>query len=221
MTESPLESITPPTQEERYSERENDKMIFEYLKLGMDVADEAFNSIYPERINKFARSHWTPVRVAKVAAQFLAETPGAKVLDIGSGAGKFCMIGSVFTKGHFTGVEQRESLYQLSNRLLQCYRLLNVKFIHSNITQIEFREYNAFYYFNSFFENIEQSKAIDNTVEIDKHLYGLYSEYMREQLSGMPIGTRLATYWSDEVPVGYKLQSENFDGFLKMWEKTS
>lgn len=196
-------------------------MIFEYLKSGLNVADEAFNSIYPVHINKFARSHWTPIRVAKVAARFLAATPDARVLDIGSGAGKFCMIGSVFTKGHFTGVEQRESLYEISNRLLQCYRLPNVKFIYTNIMNVKFNEYDAFYYFNSFYENIERSKAIDNTVEVETRLYGLYSEYMLEQLSCMPIGTRLATYWSDEVPRGYKIQSEKFEGLLKMWVKTS
>lgn len=196
-------------------------MIFEYLKSGLNVADEAFNSIYPDPIHKFSRSHWTPIRVAKVAARFLAPTPGAKVLDIGSGAGKFCMIGSVFTEGHFTGVEQRKSLYELSSGLSQCYRLQNVKFIHTNITKVKFREYDAFYYFNSFYENIEQSKAIDYTVEVDTRLYGFYSEYMLEQLSKMPIGTRLATYWSDEVPRGYKLRSEKFERLLKMWEKTS
>ncbi len=71
------------------------------------------------------------------------------------------------------------------------------------------------------YENIEQSKAIDKTVEVDTRLYGLYSEYMLEQLSGMPIGTRLATYWSDEVPQGDELRSEKFEGLLKMWKKTS
>ncbi len=195
-------------------------MIFEYLKSGLNVADETFNSIYPVHINKFSRSHWTPIRVAKVAARFLAATPGSRVLDIGSGAGKFCMIGSVFTKGHFTGVEQRESLYEISNRLVQCYRLPNVEFIYTNIMNVKFRKYDAFYFFNSFYENIEQSRAIDNTVEIDRGLYEVYSEYMLEQLSSMPIGTRLATYWSDEVPRGYQLQSEKFDGLLKMWVKT-
>lgn len=196
-------------------------MIFEYLKSGLAVADETFNSIYPESIHKFSRSHCTPIRVAKAAARFLAPTPGARVLDIGSGTGKFCMIGSVFTNGHFTGVEQRKSLYKLSIRLSQCYRLQNVTFIHANIIDVNFRDYDAFYFFNSFYENIEQSKVIDKTVEVDTRLYGLYSGYMLEQLSEMPIGTRLATYWSDEVPQGYELQSEKFEGLLKMWEKTS
>jgi hypothetical protein len=51
--------------------------------------------------------------------------------------------------------------------------------------------------------------------------YSRYTQYLREQLAAMPIGTRLATYWSntDEVPRGYVIQSNAFDGEPKMWEK--
>ena len=196
-------------------------MIFEYLKLNINVKDDEFNIIYPERIRKLAKRHWTPIAVAKIAAQFLVDKPGTKVLDIGSGAGKFCMLGSTYTKGHFTGIEQREYFYQLSNRLMQSYRLPNVKFIHSNITEINFKDYNAFYFFNSFFENIDSTAMVDDTVKSDIKLYLLYSQYVREQLSGMPTGTRLVTYWSDlkEVPIGYKIHSTSLEGLLKMWEK--
>lgn len=198
-------------------------MIFEYLKLNINVKDDEFNVIYPERIRKLAKRHWTPIAIAKIAAQFLADKPGVKVLDIGSGAGKFCMAGAAFTKGVFTGIEQREYFYQLSNRLKQSYRLLNVNFIHSNITEINFKDYDAFYFFNSFFENIDRTAMVDDTVESDIKLYNLYSKYVREQLSEMPIGTRLVTYWSDlkEVPQGYKIHSTCLEGLLKMWEKTS
>jgi len=196
-------------------------MIFEYLKLNFNVKDDEFNVIYPERIRKLAKRHWTPIAIAKIAAQFLADKPGVKVLDIGSGAGKFCMVGAAFTKGHFTGIEQREYFYKLSNRLKQSYRLLNVKFIHSNITEINFKDYDAFYFFNSFFENIDSTAMVDDTVESDVKLYNLYSKYVREQLNEMPIGTRLVTYWSDlkEVPPGYKIHSTYLEGLLKMWEK--
>lgn len=198
-------------------------MIFEYFKLNINVKDDEFNVIYPEHIRKLAKRHWTPIAVAKIASQFLVDKPGTKVLDIGSGAGKFCMLGSAFTKGHFTGIEQREYFYQLSNRLKQSYRLSNVEFIHSNITKINFKDYNAFYFFNSFFENIDRSAMIDDTVESDIKLYNLYSKYVREQLGEMPIGTRLVTYWSDlkEVPIGYKIQQTSLEGLVKMWEKTS
>ena len=101
-------------------------MMFECMKLNMVVKDEEFNAIYPERIGKLANRHFTPIAIAKHAAEFLAYNPGAKILDIGSGAGKFCMVGSVYTNGHFTGVEQRESLYHLSNNILKYHHLPNV-----------------------------------------------------------------------------------------------
>ncbi len=196
-------------------------MIFDRLKQGIEVEDEEFNSIYPRHIKELSSRHWTPVAVAKTAAQYLVNRPGAKVLDIGSGVGKFCMIGSVVTEGFFTGVEYRENLYHLSNSLSKQYNLVNLEFIHSNIMAIDFKKFDAFYFFNSFIENMSQTEVMDNAVPIGKPLYGQYNQYLREQLAGMPIGTRLATYWtnSEEVPRGYMVQSSAFEGELKMWEK--
>ncbi len=192
------------------------------MKLNINITDEEFNIIYPERIGKLANRHFTPIVIAKQAAGFLSDIPGAKILDIGSGAGKFCMVGSVFTNGHFTGVEQREYLYHLSNNILQCYHLPNVKFIHSNITRIKFTDYNAFYFFNSFHENIDKSAMLDNTVEAGLSLHALYTQYVNEQLSHMPGGTRLVTYWSDakEVPAEYRVLFSDCGGKLIFWEKT-
>ena len=196
-------------------------MVFERLRQNLIVEDEEFNTIYPERIRELDNKHWTPVAVAAMAAKFLVDSSGVKVLDIGSGVGKFCMIGSLLTKGHFTGVEQREDLYQLSNNLYEQYGLSNIEFIHSNITNINFKDYNAFYFFNSFIENMSPSEVMDDKVQVAAHLYGLYTQYLRLELAGMPIGTRLATYWSntEEVPRGYAIQSSGFEGELKMWEK--
>ncbi len=198
-------------------------MIFECMKLNMDVKDEEFNLIYPEGLRNLATRHWTPIAIAKQAAEFLTDSPGANVLDIGSGAGKFCLIGAAYTKGHFTGVEYREYLCRLCNHITDCHHLHNVKFIHSNITKINFRKYNAFYFFNSFHENIDSSAAIDNSVALGLDLYTLYFQYVHEQLDEMPVGTRLATYWAtlSQIPPTYKLLSTSFNGLLKMWVKTS
>ncbi len=196
-------------------------MIFKHLKAGLPVTDEAFDSIYPENIRHLAEFHFTPVAAAAPAARFLAGKPGARVLDIGSGAGKFCMIGAAFTTGHFTGVEQRESLYLASNRVLARFGLPNVRFIHANITEIGFDEFNAFYCFNPFYENMDQTGRMDDSIPLDKKLYPLYSSYVREQLEKMPAGTRLATYfsYSDEIPPDFVLQSSALEGKLKFWEK--
>lgn len=197
-------------------------MVFEYLKLNKHITDKEFDTIYPEEIKKLGRIHWTPVEVAKQAAEFLAELPGARILDIGSGAGKFCLIGCVHTDASFTGVEQRENLYKISNRMVKFYNLPNIKFIHSNITDIEFRDYNAFYYYNPFYENIEKSYVIDDSVELKTQNYNLYTKYVKEQLDAMPKGTRLATYWSShgDVPRAYSSQYRSDNGLLEMWVKT-
>lgn len=191
------------------------------MKLNEEVKDEEFDQLYPEPVRKLANRHFTPIAIAKQAAAFLSNNSRAKILDIGSGAGKFCMVGSVFTNAHFTGVEQREYFYHLSNTILKYHHLHNVKFIHSNITKIKFTDYNAIYFFNSFHENIDSSALLDCTVDTGIELYTLYTQYVNEQLSRMPGGTRLVTYWSNgkEVPSEYRILSSDYKGKLLFWEK--
>src|ERR1700757_171141 len=109
--------------------------------LNLEVTDEEFNLIYPERIRALAKQQWTPLDVSKLAAKYLAEIPGTKVLDIGSGVGKFCMVGATSTEGVFTGVEQRQDLVEMSTKLAKYFGIKNVKYVHSNITDIAFADF--------------------------------------------------------------------------------
>lgn len=197
-------------------------MIFANMKMNIQIDDLEFNTIYPEPIRNLASKHWTPIDVAKQAAEFLAYKSGVKILDIGSGAGKFCLVGSVCTLGHFTGVEQRENLFKLSIRLIELYNLHNVKFIHSSITEINFKEYDGFYFYNSFYENLNQAQAIDKKIELSDKLYVQYFKYLWHQLDDMPIGTRLVTYWVNlrQIPPSFEVVSIEFNGKLLKWVKT-
>lgn len=196
-------------------------MIFKYLEKGISIEDDDFDVIYPEEIRPMAFTHFSPVEVAIKAAKFLVQKPGTKVLDIGSGAGKFCMIGSVCTDGHFTGIEQRDNLHQLAVKLYKKYELTNIEFINSNINQISFKQFEAFYFFNPFYENIIQFEKIDDKVEVETDLYDEYSLYVKNQLDLMPSGTRLVTFFSsyDEVPNSYQLVSKNDRQKISMWRK--
>ena len=196
-------------------------MVFKHLKSGARVNDKDFDTIYPNPLRAAAEFHFTPVDVAQFAAQALVGQPGTKVLDIGSGAGKFCMVGAACTNGHFTGVEQRENLCLLSNQLAECYGLSNVSFLHANIMEIGFDAFDAFYFFNAFYENVSQANPIDRSVSLDRRLYDEYSLSVREKLDAMPPGTKLATYfsYSHEVPDSYVVQMTCYNGYLKIWEK--
>jgi SAM-dependent methyltransferase len=196
-------------------------MIFELLKLNIDISDEEFNLIYPDPIRALAKKHWTSVAVATVSSEFLVDRPGTRVLDIGSGAGKFCLVGASNTQGHFTGVEQRSDLVDISNNLADEYAIENAKFVHNNITEIDFKNYDAFYFYNSFYENIDTENSIDKTIRLDEDLYHEYSIYLAAQFSDLPIGTRIVTNCSPLTitPTCYKLQFSMRGGLLRFWEK--
>lgn len=198
-------------------------MIFKQLRQNVDVKDSVFNELYPEHIKAVAERHWTPVAVARMAAAYLAEEPGVKVLDIGAGAGKFCLVGAASTNGFFYGVEQRASLIRISRKIANKHGITNVEFIHSNIDEISFSDFGAFYFFNPFFENIDTSFPIDDTIIPERDLYDVYSNYVKEQLDKTPVGTRLVTYWSkwDEIPRNFELVDSACNGFLSFWRKMS
>ncbi|MFD2556610.1 class I SAM-dependent methyltransferase [Sphingobacterium tabacisoli] len=196
-------------------------MIFKLLQADYDVDDGRFNDLYPDEIKELAQRHWTPVDVAKIASQYLVEWPEDRVLDIGSGVGKFCLVGASCTKGKFYGVEQRESLVQISKDLAVKYNVQNVEFIHGNMEQILFSEYDAFYFYNSFYENLDTFCPIDDLVTPDKDLYYSYTNHLRNELDKAPVGTRLVSYWSgwDEIPPSFNLEHTAYEGFLNFWRK--
>ena len=59
-------------------------------------SDKQFNELYPPAIQSLARRHWTPLDVARKAANYLAAEDNVKILDIGSGVGKFCLSAAHF-----------------------------------------------------------------------------------------------------------------------------
>ncbi len=196
-------------------------MVFENIRLNIKVEDDQFNKIYPPHIRKIANVHWTPVEIAKQASQYLVDTPGRRVLDIGSGVGKFCVVGSLFTKGIFTGIEQRENLVKLSNAILKLHKLPNVNYIHSNITDVSFLNYDSFYFFNPFQENIDQEVSIDHKIDLQIPYYDLYTKYVCQQLDKAPKGARLVTYCSNwsEIPESFDLEHTDHKGRLNFWKK--
>jgi len=196
-------------------------VVFELLRLSIDVTDREFDSIYPENIRRIAERHWSPVGISKTASEFLVRRAGTRVLDIGSGVGKFCMIGAATTRGHFTGVEHRLPLVELSTTLSSRYDLQNVKYIHANVTSVDFSNYDAFYFFNSFYEQINVHHCIDDSVTMDAQTYEAHVSGMVEQLSRLPLGARLATYATLQsvVPGNFQLVDSLYYGSLNFWEK--
>ncbi|MEE1896957.1 methyltransferase domain-containing protein [Flavobacterium rakeshii] len=197
------------------------KIIFDKIRQNLVVKDDEFDRLYPMGIRQLSSRHWTPVEVAILAARYLAHQPGVKVLDIGSGCGKFCHIAAALTTSSIYGVEQRDSLVKIAQNVAEKHSLKNISFIRSNITTVNFKEYDSFYFFNPFIENINRSAIIDNSIHLERELFFQYSEYVKNQLSMMAEGTRIVTYWSllNEIPAGFNLEFSLFNGQLNFWKK--
>ena len=198
-------------------------MVIKRLRLNIDVSDGDFDALLPYKYEAISQKHWTSVKAAKLASDFLVEKFGTRVLDIGSGVGKFCIVGALTTRGFFTGVEQRKELVAVARGLSADYLVGNVRFIHDNITSIRFTDFDSFYFYNSFYENIESENRIDNSVNLDTRLYHHYSTYVAGQLASLPPGSRLVTNCAATcvVPKSFKHVDSVYHGRLDFWEKTA
>jgi SAM-dependent methyltransferase len=181
-----------------------------------------FCQLYPLTIQQLDRTHWSPLIVAYKACQFLADRNGVKILDIGSGVGKFCFAGAYYKpSAFFYGVEQREYLVELAQKARGKLGRMKVTFEHKNFTQMDFDEFDSFYFYNSFFENLEGTNKIDDTIEYSLELYDYYNRFLIKKLSQKSVGTKLATYQSFgyEIPSSYVLVDTQMNGELKFWIK--
>ena len=185
-------------------------------------SEEHFNQLYPKSIQLLGRRHWTPLSVARKAAMFLGLGKNVRILDIGSGVGKFALAAGFYTpKATYTGVEQRKYLVEQAEMAKEIVCLPNVSFIHANFTKVDFRNYDNFYFYNSFFENLSGKDKIDESIDYSAELYDYYNRYLFKKLDQTPEGTRLATYHSleDEVPPDFHTVGSEMEGLLKFWIK--
>lgn len=183
--------------------------------------DITFDDLFPERIQRLSQMHWTPVDMARKASDFLA-IPNARVLDIGSGVGKFCITAGFFhPETAFYGIEQREALYTFAQLAKDEISLPNVHFIQGNVTGLDFSSFDHFYFYNPFYENIDPDSRIDNAVKISFQLYHRYSRLVYEMLDKKPPETRLVTFHciDSQVPPGYQLTGSCYNRAMKMWIK--
>lgn len=183
--------------------------------------DAEFDWLYPEHFQLMSQKQWTPLHIAKRAAEYL-NVKGAKILDIGSGIGKFCLTAAHhYPDSHFFGVEQRHELVHYARIAKKYLGQDNASFIHANFTQINFSEFDHFYFYNSFYENIDPQNAIDDTIETSYSLYDYYSQYLFTVLKDKPAGTRVVTYQSlgEVLPDDFKQVDQSYFNLLRLWIK--
>ncbi|MEO6547726.1 MAG: methyltransferase domain-containing protein [Ferruginibacter sp.] len=185
-------------------------------------ADSRFDKLYPLHIRQLGTRHWTSLMVAEMAANYLAVEKGAKILDIGSGIGKFCLAAAHYKpQATWFGIEQRKQLVDYAETAKATLGITNAHFIHGNFTDLDFKQYDHFYFYNAFYENIAGESHIDDTVPYSAEIFNQYNWLLYKQLQKCPSGTRLATFHSveNEIPDDYLHIGSELDGLVKFWMK--
>jgi hypothetical protein len=194
------------------------------LRAGWDVSDLEFDRIYPEWVRKLSEPHFTPIDVARRAAELLAGDSTTKVLDIGSGAGKFCLVGSLTTQATFIGVEQRRCLVDVAEHTAKLCHTTRARFIHGNMMDLDWTEFDGFYLFNPFYEHVANFLTpMHDPIELSPQLYKRYIVATCVKLFTARIGARVVTYhgFGGPMPPGYRqiLREPAGSEYLELWEK--
>jgi SAM-dependent methyltransferase len=165
--------------------------------------------------------HWSDEEACLLAASFLIQGSN-RILDVGSGVGSFCVIaGASYPEAQFVGVEIRNELFLQAQTQAELFQLSNCSFLNQDIREIDFSQYDGFYFFNSFLELLDPTCIIDDGSHVNWKEYLALTEFLFQSLNEMPIGTRLATY--DVSPIGiphsYRLIGSELNGLLRFYCK--
>jgi predicted RNA methylase len=196
--------------------------IREALRTGRLVDDRAFDSVYPEDIRRLSPTHWTPIHAALRAANLLAWKPRARVLDIGSGVGKFCIVAAAATHSEVLGVEHRPHLVEIAERATAQLGL-DVRYTCGTLGDCNPTELDGIYLFNPFAENVcPPEDRIDDSVVLSAVQAARHVVQAEEFLHDARVGVRVVTYhgFGGELPPGYVcLTRERCSGLLELWVK--
>lgn len=195
------------------------------LAAGDLVADSEVDAQFPESISRLSQVHWTPVAVAQTAARFLVEGMARpRILDVGSGAGKFCGVAAATTGAEFVGVERRPHLVAVAEDFVARLPAAGVTFLTARMEDIDWLPYTGLYFYNPFGEAwLTASESID---DLEDRSWAAYVHYVRTTMARlylMPTGTKVATYhgMGGPLPPGYRLDAQqNFPaGVLRCYTR--
>ena len=174
------------------------------LRNRVSISDAQFDGLYPagQRFRSYA--HWTPVDVAVRACALLAPQPGQRVLDVGSGVGKLCIVGALITQATWVGVETEPEMIRVAENAARRLHIADrVQFVRGDANAFDWSGFDAIYMFNPFAEGL-----LEATTHPDAHdRFTRNIDHARRQLAATAPGTRLVTYhgFGGQLPEGFEL----------------
>ena len=189
------------------------------------LPDEAFDRLFPSEIRSTSVWQWTPVSVARVAAARLVQHGARRVLDAGSGPGKFCTVGAgAHPLVTFIGIEQRVGLVSAARQVAKRLGVTNAHFVLGDALARPWRRFDGFYFFNPFTENLWGAPDVfDARAGGAKRRFRTEALRVAHRLREADRGSVVVTYHGlgGPLPSSYELVCEENcgSGHLRTWLK--
>lgn len=198
----------------------------EAMRRGLPVEDRELDLLLAPELRAASTRWWTPVGVARTVAEWLQYERPSRVLDIGSGAGKLCVAGALYSGLSFTGVEHRQHLVDAACELAARLGVTDqTSFVHASIEAIEIEAFDALYLFNPFSENkYAEEQQLDQSVVLAPERYRRDIEVVERALERAKSGTVVITYhgFGGRIPDTFAPIRNELAGsdVLRMWRKS-
>lgn len=201
------------------------RQITDAVQAGEQLIDLQFDRFMPHELRIVSAQHWTPLSASVRAARWLEEAGARTVMDIGAGAGKFCVSAALATECHFTGIEQRARLVEAARELARVFDVEDrARFVQGTLDDMMPDTADAYYLFNPFGENLfDAGEHLDAEVELGLERYVRDVAAIERLLQRMPVGTCVVTYngFGGRVPDSFVQVhvDRTLPNVLRMWRK--
>lgn len=201
------------------------RLAAEALRAGDARADALFDGLLPPALRAVSDDYWTPAPVVRQVAAWLREEGIGTIVDIGSGAGKFCVATALLTGCRVIGLEQRPSLVTAARALAtRCGVDARVTFISGAFGAVPTPPADAYYLFNPFSEyTFESPDAAGDDVTFTRETWQRDVDAMTRFLAGLPVGAVVVTYngFGRYPPRTFEQTRVDvtFRGALRLWTK--
>lgn len=194
------------------------------VRSGRAGANTTFDRLLSPALRDVSEDYWTPIPVVRRVAAWLRAERVHTVVDIGSGAGKFCVATALLAPCHVVGLEQRQSLVTAARALAAQFGVADrVTFVHGDFGVAPTPVGDAYYLFNPFGEYSFGSAGDDDGVAYTRAAYQRDLAAMVRFLAAAPAGTRVITYngFGRTLPRSYEQTrvDVSFRGALRLWKK--
>lgn len=163
--------------------------------------------------------------VAAYVARIFSDGNARRILDVGCGPGKFCVVaGCLQPELTLHGIDRRRKLVRIGVGMARRYGATNVRFSAGDATTVAWDDYDGFYFFNPFSENtFEQYDRFDAEVDLSASRFVRELLQVETLLTRARVGTLVVTYHGlgGPLPSTYELLSDEKvgSGRVRAWVK--